>query len=231
MNWFSTYLTSSIGRKLTMSLTGLFLILFLIVHLLGNLQILRSDHGQAFNQYSYFMTHNPLIEIIAYGLYFFILLHAVQGLLLWASNRKAKGTTYAVRHRDKGVTWAAQNMALLGSLIFVFLVIHMGDFWYKVKFTQDLKLIHAYKGYEDSDVKDLYFSVFSAFQDPLYVALYVFSMVVLAFHLSHGFQSAFQTLGARHPKYLGLLQKAGLAYSILIPLGFAIIPLIIYFSK
>jgi succinate dehydrogenase / fumarate reductase, cytochrome b subunit len=128
MNWLTTYLTSSIGRKLTMSLTGLFLILFLIVHLIGNLQLLKSDSGEAFNKYSYFMTHFPLIKLISYGLYFFILVHTVQGIALWKANREAKGTSYAVSPSVPSVTWASKNMALLGTLIFAFLLIHMGDF-------------------------------------------------------------------------------------------------------
>ena len=129
MKWLTHYLTSSIGRKLTMSLTGLFLILFLIVHLVGNLQLLKDDEGMAFNKYTYFMTHNPLIKTISYGLYAFIILHTIQGILLWLANRKAKGQTYAVKAIPPGVNWASQNMALLGTLILFFLIIHMGDFW------------------------------------------------------------------------------------------------------
>ena len=122
MKWLTHYLTSSIGRKLTMSLTGLFLILFLIVHLVGNLQLLKGDEGEAFNKYSYFMTHNPLIKTISYGLYFFILLHSYQGLLLWWQNRNAAGgmKRYAVSS-TKTSSFASRSMAWLGTLILIFL--------------------------------------------------------------------------------------------------------------
>ena len=134
MSWVTSFLTSSIGRKLIMSLTGLFLITFLIVHLLGNLQLLVDDGGVAFNAYAKFMTTNPLIKITSYGLYFFILLHTVVGIMLWSKNKSAKGSKYAVSPKgQEGVTWASKNMALLGTLVFAFLLLHMGDFWWNMK--------------------------------------------------------------------------------------------------
>ena len=96
MNWFVRFLTSSIGKKLIMSLTGLFLCLFLVVHLAGNLQLLLDDGGEAFNIYAYMMTHNPLIKAVSYGTYFFIILHAIQGIILAIQNRKARSSRYAV---------------------------------------------------------------------------------------------------------------------------------------
>ena len=119
MKWIVNFLTSSIGRKLTMALTGLFLILFLVIHLIGNLQILAGDGGESFNIYTDLMGHNPIIQLIAKGNYFFIVLHAVQGLLLWRSNKAAKGSTYAVKPKD-GTSWASRNMGLLGTLILAF---------------------------------------------------------------------------------------------------------------
>jgi succinate dehydrogenase / fumarate reductase, cytochrome b subunit len=227
MNWLLHYLTSSIGRKITMSLTGIFMILFLIVHLLGNLQMLKGDDGTAFNEYAHFMTHNPLITLISYGLYFFIVLHTIQGLALWAYNRKAKGQTYAVSGKNPKVTWASQNMALLGSLILFFIIIHMGDFWWKMHNGQlNMK---TYEGYHEP-ISDLYQRVAYAFTNPILVVTYVLGMGVLYFHLSHGFQSAFQTLGWNHPKYTPIIKGAGTAYAILVSLGFAIIPIIFFFT-
>ena len=110
-----------------MSLTGLFLISFLTVHLAGNLLLLKSDGGEAFNTYAYFMTNNPLIKFISIGLYTFILLHAVQGIVIWLSNKSAKGGKYAVNTSDNG-SWASKNMGMLGLLILSFILIHMGDF-------------------------------------------------------------------------------------------------------
>jgi succinate dehydrogenase / fumarate reductase, cytochrome b subunit len=229
MAWLTNYLTSSIGRKLTMSLTGLFMILFLVVHLLGNFQLLHDDEGEAFNKYTYFMTHFPLIKMISYGLYFFIVVHTIQGLMLWSANRKAKGQTYAVKTRPPGVTWASGNMALLGTLILAFLIIHMAQFWGQMHFGD--MATKAYKDFAEGEpIKDLYSLVAEAFTNPLIIAIYVIGQVVLAFHLWHGFQSAFQTLGVNHPKYTPFIKGLGKAFAILVPFGFAAIPILFYLN-
>jgi len=229
MNWLFKFFISSIGKKLIMSLTGLFLIIFLLIHLIGNIQLLYNDGGTAFNTYAYFMTNNPVIKTVSYGLYFFILLHAVQGILLWLGNKKAKGSSYAVKTNANG-SFASKNMALLGILIFAFICIHMSQFWWKMKFTDDLALIN-YAGY-DHGVKDLYTKVYTSFKVPWIVIVYLIGMLALAFHLYHGFQSAFQSLGIRHKKYTPIISAVGVGYSILIPLGFAIIPLyVLFFTK
>lgn len=211
-----------------MSLTGLFLILFLIVHLIGNFQLLYDDGGEAFNIYTYSMTHNPLIKVISYGTYFLIVFHAIQGILLAIINKKAKGSKYAVNTYETG-SWVSKNMALLGILIFAFLMIHMGDFWYKMKFTEELDQV-TYAGF-DHGFKNLYSRVYLAFGELWIVICYLIGLLALALHLVHGFKSAFQTLGLRHKKYTPLITFLGWAYSILIPLGFAIIPLYIYFKS
>ena len=211
-----------------MSLTGLFLIIFLIVHLSGNLQLLADDEGKSFNLYAYFMTTNPLIKFISYGLYFFILLHSIQGIMLAWTNRKAKGKKYAVTTYENG-SWMSKNMALLGTLIFAFLCIHMGDFWYKMKFTDQLPVV-TYEGY-DYAVKDLYARVDAAFGQTWLVIVYIIGLIALSLHLWHGFQSAFTTLGIRHNKYTPVIRFLGIAYSILIPLGFAVIPVWFLLNK
>ncbi|MCB0552528.1 MAG: succinate dehydrogenase cytochrome b subunit [Phaeodactylibacter sp.] len=234
MSWFSDFLTSSIGRKVVMSLTGLFLILFLLVHLAGNLQLLpflahdpAGDPGKAFNLYSKFMTSNPLIKTVSYLLYASILIHAIQGWLLWSKNRKARGNQgYAVKvNKVVGTnSFAASNMGWLGTIIFIFLAIHMYQFWLQ------MKLGHLPMAYYDGvEVKNLYSIVAEAYESLGYVIFYVVSMVVIAYHLNHGFQSAFQTLGINHHKYTPFIKWVGKAYSILVPLGFAIIPIYMYF--
>lgn len=225
MKWLINFFTSSIGRKLIMSLTGLFLILFLVVHLAGNLQLLKDDAGASFNAYAYFMTTNPLISTIAWGNYFFILLHAFLGLVIWYKNRAAKGSKYAVRSNAE-VTWASKNMALLGTLILAFIFIHMGDFWFKMK--QDVVPYIMIEGM-DHKVKDLYSQVSHTFSNPLMVAAYVVGLATLAFHLWHGFQSAFQSLGINHPKYSPIIKGLGKAYAVIVPLLFAVIPLYYFF--
>ena len=204
-----------------MSLTGLFLIVFLLVHLIGNLQLLFGDNGEAFNVYAKFMTTNPLIKTTSYGLYSFIALHIVQGILIWLSNKSAKQSRYAVK--PKNTSWASSNMATLGIIITVFLAIHLWQFWFKMK----IGVIPPVE-IGGEEYTNLYAVVNEAYQNIFFVIFYVVSMVVIGLHLSHGFQSAFQSLGLNHKKYTPIIKGLGTAYSILIPLGFAIIPVWMY---
>lgn len=228
MSWVSHFLTSSIGKKLIMSLTGLFLITFLVVHLVGNLQLLIDDGGKQFNLYAKFMTTNPLIKTISYVLYLLILVHAVQGWVIWRQNRTARGSAgYAVKVTKATETnaFAASSMGWLGTIIFIFLLIHLYQFWWQMKMD-----VLPYANYEGVDVKNLYEPVLAAFSNPGYVAFYVICMVVIALHLWHGFHSAFQTLGWNHKKYTPFIKGLGKLYAILIPLGFAIIPILFLFK-
>jgi len=219
--WLINLLTSSIGKKVIMSLTGLFLCSFLLIHLLGNLQLLSSD-GTAFNEYAKFMTTFTPIKIVSYGLYASILLHAVLGIALWSQNKKAKGSNYAVK-TSKNTTFAGRNMALLGSIMFVFIVWHMGTFWAAMKFRLEPDTA--------TGMVDLYAEVAGAFSYLWVVVLYVISMVVIALHLHHGFQSAFQTLGLNHKKYTPLIKGLGTGFSVLIAIGFSIIPIWMYIQS
>ncbi len=226
MNWFTKFLTSSIGQKVVMSLTGLFLITFLIVHLIGNLQLLNPDNGVAFNHYAKFMTSNPVIKFTSFGLYAGILLHAIQGLLIWAKNKKASGGGYEVKKINPGTTWASRNMALLGTLVLIFLFIHMGDFWFKMKFGE----VPMMTGAGNEDVKDLYAKVSASFSQLWIVIVYVICMIGLMFHLQHGFASAFQTLGLNHRKYTPIIKIVGNVIAYVIPTLFAIIPVLMFFG-
>jgi succinate dehydrogenase / fumarate reductase cytochrome b subunit len=230
MNWFIQFLTSSIGKKLIMSLTGLSLILFLPVHLLGNLLLLNDDGGESFNHYAHFMGTNPLVQLSAKGLYFFILLHAVQGILIYLKNRKVSGKKYAVASKAN-VTWASKNMMWLGILLLVFLGIHMGDFWFATKFqewpTAELGLENISYG-EDEPIKNLYNKVQLSFDLPIILAVYIISMIGLAFHLLHGFSSAFQTIGLNHKKYTPFIEIVGKIYAIAVPVLFALIPIMMF---
>lgn len=228
MHWTRHLFTSTLGQKLTMSLTGIFLIIFLVIHLAGNLQLLTPDQGESFNKYAYLMTHNPLIAAVSWGLYFFILLHSVQGIVLKINNRRSRNLRYARDNYPKA-SFAAKNMALLGILVFAFLCLHMGDLWYKMKFTDQLAMV-TYAGI-DHPVKDLYSRVDVAFRQPWIIVAYMIGLIALALHLWHGFESAFQTLGWRHMKYGAFFRHFGRLYSIVIPVGFAIIPLYYYFMR
>jgi len=223
MSWLSDTLTSTIGRKLVMSLTGLFLIIFLVVHLAGNFQLLADDGGLAFNAYAKFMTSNPIIKTTSYGLYAFILIHIIMSIALAVKNKKARPVGYDKVKGSANSSFSSRNMGILGFIIFVFLVIHMRGFWYEMHWGS-IQL-------DSAGNKDLYSVVNAAFNQWWYVVLYVVCMAGLAFHLSHGFSSAFQTLGINHKKYTPFIKKLGIVYAILIPAAFASIPLIMFFNS
>ena len=227
MNWLSQTLTSSLGKKLIMALTGLFLILFLTGHLLGNLQLLKDDGGQAFNEYAKFMTTTPVIKILSYLTYICIILHVIYSLILTIHNRKARPIKYAVSHQSENSVWTSRNMGILGTIVLLFLVIHLRSFWYEMHYGSIPTI--EYEG--GGQIKNLYQIVVEAFSQLWYVILYVVSMAALAFHLSHGFQSAFQTLGLRHQKYTPIIKSAGLLFAILVPALFALQPVYIYLKN
>jgi succinate dehydrogenase / fumarate reductase cytochrome b subunit len=222
MNWFNKLLSSTLGRKLLMALTGLFLILFLVIHLIGNLQLLKNDDGEAFNVYARFMTSNPIIVTISYVNYACILVHVIWALLLTLTNRGARGSNgYAVVKNSS--PWTSRNMGILGTLILIFLVIHLRTFWYEMHWG-DVSTVN----YDGEDVKDLYATVAMAYSSLWYVVLYVISMLILAFHLWHGFVSSFQTLGLNHPKYNPAIAFVGKTFAIIVPALFALIPIWMY---
>ncbi|GAA5035881.1 succinate dehydrogenase [Marivirga lumbricoides] len=223
MSWLSDTLTSTIGRKLVMSLTGLFLIIFLVVHLAGNFQLLADDGGLAFNAYAKFMTSNPIIKTTSYGLYAFILIHIIMSIALVRKNKAARPVGYSEVKGSANSSFSSRNMGILGFIIFVFLVIHLRNFWYEMHWGA-IQM-------DDAGNKDLYKVVSAAFSEWWYVAIYVLCMVGLAFHLSHGFSSAFQTLGVNHSKYTPFIKKLGIAYAILIPFAFALIPIIMFLNS
>lgn len=223
MNWFTKLFSSTLGKKLIMALTGLFLISFLIIHLIGNLQLLKHDGGQAFNVYAYFMTHNPVIKTISYTLYASILIHALYAILLTYKNKSARGSSsYVVS--NKSTTWASRNMGILGTVIFIFIVIHMKQFWAEMHWGGI-----ATANYDGQEINDLYKICAFAFSNVWYVIFYTISMAMLAFHLWHGFASAFQTLGLNHQKYNPIINFVGKAFAIIVPALFALIPILMFF--
>ena len=214
---------SSLGRKYLMALSGIFLCTFLIVHCIGNLQLFKDDGGQAFNEYTYFMTHNPLIKIVSYVNYILILLHVIDGFSLVWANKKARPQAYKNVNQSKSSTWSSRNMGILGTLILIFLVVHMRTFWFEMKF--GTMPVIQYDG-SDIDYKDMYKIVAEAFSQAWYVSLYVICMFALAFHLFHGFQSAFQTFGINHHRYTPVIKAIGVGvFAIIIPALFAAMPL------
>ena len=285
-------LKSSIAKKYWMALTGLFLCLFLVGHLAGNLQLIFSD-AKHFNDYALFMTTNPAVKILSYLTYFSILFHAVDGILLTIQNQKARPVAYAKSDANANSGFASRNMAVLGTLILVFIVTHMVNFWGKMHFDENMPLVigqvngpygpqtgalgtkdspNPIFGVDEKGVispkildmikkqnggqidlfkkdaitvidkktgkevfigqKDLHKITIAFFKDPktglVATILYVLAMGVLAFHLWHGFQSSFQSLGINN-KFTPLLKGFGKVFAVVVPLLFAIIPVFIRF--
>ncbi|MFK8161784.1 MAG: succinate dehydrogenase cytochrome b subunit [Lewinella sp.] len=229
--WFVRFITSSIGKKVVMALTGLFLISFLIVHLIGNLQLLSGAGGQAFNEYAYFMTHNPVIKFTSYGLYASILLHAIQGILLWIKNKQARGPQgYAVKaNRVAGASKASYRMGAIGTIILIFIIVHMIQFWYQTHWGTSIEEV-TYAGW-DYPINDLYGLVAFTYANIWMVVFYVIAMIFVGFHLWHGFESAFQTLGLSHKKWTPLIRIVGRVLSVALAAGFAIIPIWMYLNQ
>jgi succinate dehydrogenase / fumarate reductase, cytochrome b subunit len=284
----SVLLKSSIGKKYWMALTGLFLCLFLVGHLAGNLQLLVPNNALNFNKYALFMTTNPAVKLLSYLTYISIIFHAVDGILLAIQNKRARPIAYAKNSPSANSSFSSRNMAVLGTLVLVFIATHMVNFWAKMHFAEKFPLqsitvdnmgqkadyyvttdmgkffpkdpaqleqagiviknktdfynkaanVKMGEGY-----KDLYKITFDFFKSKAklfgaipneglwFTLFYVLSMAVLAFHLWHGFQSAFQSLGANNPKYTPFIKLFGKGFSIIVPLLFAIIPIYIHFSK
>lgn len=275
----SALLKSSLAKKYWMALTGLFLCLFLVGHLAGNLQLIFADASQ-FNEYALFMTTNPAVKILSYLTYFSIVFHSVDGILLAVQNRNARPVRYAYERQEANTNFSSRNMAVLGTLLLVFIVTHMANFWARMHFDENIPLqtisvegpmpnmkteyyitngtgankflpvqqvngtdlvregnefyllkpvkIKFAEGY-----KDLHKITVDFFKDKnlglVFTILYALSMVVLGFHLFHGFASAFQSLGLNNRKYNGLIRSFGKWFSILVPLLFAIVPIYIHF--
>jgi succinate dehydrogenase / fumarate reductase cytochrome b subunit len=208
-----------------MSITGLFLCSFLVVHLIGNLQLFNDDGGRAFNIYSQFMGHNMVIRVLEFVLLAGFVFHIWDAVALSRRNRSARSVKYAVNRLEENSNWSSRNMGLLGTVILVFLIIHLYNFFLPTK-TGALNQVVI----DGELVDDLYSHVVLSFKNPLYVLLYVIAQVALAYHLIHGFQSAFQTLGLNHRKYTPAIRSFGYIFSILVCLGFASMPIYFLFK-
>jgi succinate dehydrogenase / fumarate reductase cytochrome b subunit len=225
MNWFTSLLTSTIGKKLIMALTGLFLISFLVIHCTINAMIFLNDGGATFSHWGHFMGTNPLIRTLEIGLVIGFLLHIIDGFGLMAKNRGARPVRYAKVEQPNNIkiTWYSRSMGLLGTLILIFLVIHTAHFWIPNRMSQ------GFTNWEHGEI-DMYAKMLLIFQEPWVVIVYVLGCFSLFWHLLHGFKSSFQTLGLNHLKYNGLISFIGTAFSIIVPTIFALMPISIYFG-
>jgi len=209
---------SSIGRKILMALSGLFLISFLIVHASVNALIFCNDNGKTFTIGAHFMATNPIIRTIEIILIFGFIIHIVQGLALWRKNRKARSIGYSYKDSTPGVKWYSKSMTLLGTLILLFLVIHTQNFWIPNR-------IHQFQYGEELP---LYEMLIEKFQSPIEVLIYLIGCFSLGWHLLHGFQSAFRSIGINHKKYNPLILKFSYGFAIIISSTLAIMPVSIY---
>lgn len=209
-----------------MSLAGLFLITFLLVHLGINLLVLFEDNSY-FNKAAHFMGTNILIKIFEFVLFGGFIIHMIYALILQIQNWMARPVRYKIENLTIQTSFFSKYMIHTSIIIGVFLVIHLVDFYIKAKFLGDIEEV-IYAGKEYHDLGAL---VEAKFQYGGFVIFYIAAFLFLAFHLNHGFQSAFQTLGIEHRKYTPLIKFLGVLYSILVPLGYTLIPLFIYFAK
>ena len=232
MKW-SELFTSSVGKKWVMALTGLFLISFLVIHVGLNACIYNdlslfdpADDGRMFNKAAHFMGSTVLIRIIEIGLFIGFIIHIIQGYVLVAQNNSKRKIGYQVKMGARGSTWYSKSMGLLGTLLLFFLIMHISHFWIPSRITQNLDPVT----YGDMEAHNLFARMVAIFQNPVIVILYILGCISLAWHLLHGFQSAFRTLGLSNHKYIWLIKGLGAAFSIFVPLLFASMPVSMYFG-
>ncbi len=214
-------------RKSVVAATGLFLCIFLIVHLSANMLLLfpESSARGLYNSYSTTLRESLLISIVAYLLYLSIILHVLYSVIITYKNRKAKKIGNVVNHSLENSSWASQNMGWLGIVILIFIVVHLVNFWARVKLG-----IGENVGLDVVGNIDVYEVAYALFHNIYYVLFYTILMVPLGLHLHHGLKSAFKTLGFYHKKGLRVLAKISLIYAVIMTVGFGIIPLIVYFK-
>ncbi|MEJ2101354.1 MAG: succinate dehydrogenase cytochrome b subunit [Desulfobacterales bacterium] len=211
MSWLLRTFSSSIGKKLLMAITGLIFIGFLGTHLAGNLTLYKS--GKAFNSYAE-MLHalGPILTAFEFGLLLFALIHVTIGIILFVQNLKARSVPYELDRRAGGRTLSSVTMPYTGFIILAFVVLHLLNF-----------------SFVDKTQRTIFEIVSSAFSNPVYIIIYVFVMIVVAFHVNHGFWSAFQTIGANHPKYMPTIMALSIIVSLIFGFGFGMLPIYIWF--
>jgi len=215
---------SSIGRKLLMALSGLGFIGFLLGHVSGNLLLFKGDNGKSFNEYAHFMKTTPVIWVTEVIIFTLIIVHIVDAIILTVQNKKARPQPYAGTKNTSKASFASRKASALGIILLAFFILHMADFFIPAK------LLGLTPKTPDG-LDDLYAVVVAKFSNIVYVIIYVACMIPLFFHLSHGFQSAFQTMGWRHPKYTPMIKGFGYFLGVVIPGLFASMPLFIYLFK
>ena len=232
MKW-SLFFTSAVGKKFVMALTGIFLITFLVVHVGLNACIFAdwvdtTDNGEMFNKAAHFMGSTIVTRILEGVLFLGFIIHIIQGYVIETKNRVRRGQGYKIGLGSRGSTWMSRSMAILGTLIFMFLILHISKFWWASRITHDLSDV-VYNG-GTLKVHNLFLRMYDVFQDPVIVIIYILSVLFLGFHLWHGFHSAFRSMGIHNKKYLSLLKGLGYGFTVIVCVMFALMPVSMYLN-
>lgn len=206
-----------------MGLTGLFLISFLVVHVGINACIWANDGGVMFNKAAHFMGSMILIRILEVGLFIGFFIHIIQGLVLEFQNRSKRGIAYQVQLGNKGSKWYSRSMGLLGTILLLFLIIHWKQFWIPSRFTGVNSVM-----IDGKEIHNLYNLMLVTFSQLWVVIIYLVACFSLCWHLIHGFQSAFRTIGVNNNRHLAIINKIGIGFSIIVSLAFAMMPVSMY---
>lgn len=217
------FLMASIGRKFLMSITGLFLVVFIGIHLTVNLLLIFDGSGELFNKGAHFMATNPMIKIMEPLLGLGFMIHIIWSFFLEYQNWKARPVKYAKRSPSDSSSWASRNMLVLGALVLVFLILHLMDFYWIIKFDKGSMNLVTIDGVEMHNTYKLVSELFIT--KPVYDVLYIIGGVLLGIHLTHGFWSAFQTLGLSNKYWMKRLQFLAKIYAVIVAVGFSVIPL------
>lgn len=211
MNWLVRTFTTSVGKKQLMAVTGFLFLLFLAVHLAGNLTIYRG--AESFNSYSEHLHGLGLLLVVAeLGLLFFALVHITTAVFVFLENRRARPQGYAVDKSGGGRTLSSRSMPYTGLFILAFVVIH---------------LLGVSRFFVDRSTRTVFQVVTELFSHPGYIVFYTASMVIVALHVRHGLWSAFQTVGANHPKYMPFIERLSIAFAVVVGIGFGTLPIAI----
>jgi succinate dehydrogenase / fumarate reductase cytochrome b subunit len=186
-----------------------------------------SDNGEMFNKAAHFMGSTIVTRIMEIILFVGFIAHIIQGYVVEAKNRQRRGHGYQIALGSRGSTWMSRSMAILGTLIFMFLILHISKFWWSSRVTQDLEPVTYGNGVE---MHNLFLRMYDVFQNPIIVIIYVASVAFLGFHLWHGFHSAFRSLGVHNKKYLNLLKGLGYGFTVIVCVLFALMPVTMYFN-
>ena len=208
MNWVIRTFSTSVGKKYLMAVSGLLFLLFLTTHLLGNLSIYGGP--TAFVSYAEHLHALGKILVLAeIGLIVALIIHVTTAVFLFFENRRARPVKYAVDKSGGGRTFSSQTMPYTGLLILAFVGVHLATFSHHIV---------------DQSTRNIFQIAHAVFSNPLYLIIYTLGVLVVAFHVQHGLWSAFQTIGANHPKYMPFIQGASVTFAVIVALGFGLLP-------